>query len=38
MFIEFFKIIDWMKPKMTQIYFKQIKIIQNVMFIHYQNI
>ncbi len=36
MFVEFFKIIDWMKSKANQIYLKQTKIIQNVMSIHYQ--
>ncbi len=36
MFIEFFKIIDYMNSKANQIYLKQIKIIQDVMSIHYQ--
>jgi hypothetical protein len=38
MFIELFKIIDYMKSKANQIYLKQAKIIQDVMSIHYQNI
>jgi hypothetical protein len=38
MFVEFFKIIDWMKSKANQIYLEQTKIIQDVMSIHYQKI
>jgi hypothetical protein len=34
MFIEFFKIIEYMKSKANQIYLKQTKIIQDVMSIH----
>jgi len=38
MFVDFFKIIDYMKSKANQIYLKQTKILQDVMSIHYQNI
>jgi len=38
MFVEFFKIIDWLKSKTNQIYLEQTKIIQDVMSIHYQKI
>ncbi len=36
MFIDFFKIIGYMKFKANQIYLKQAKIIQDMMSIHYQ--
>jgi hypothetical protein len=38
MFVEFFKMVDYMKSKAIQMYLKQTKIIQDVMSIHYQKI
>ncbi len=36
MFVGIFKIIDYTKSKANQIYLKQVKIIQDMMSIHYQ--
>jgi hypothetical protein len=36
MFVEFFKVIDYIKSKANQISLKQARIIWDVMFIHYQ--
>jgi hypothetical protein len=36
LFVGIFKIIDYIKSKANQIYLKQVKIIQDVMSIHYQ--
>jgi hypothetical protein len=38
MFVEIFKIIDYIKSKVNQIYLKQTRRIQDVMFIHYKKI
>ncbi len=38
LFVGIFKIIDYIKFKANQIYLKQVKIIQDVMSIHYQKI
>ncbi len=36
--VRIFKIIDYIKSKANQIYLKQVKIIQDVMSVHYQKI
>jgi hypothetical protein len=36
MFVGIFKAIDYINSKANQIYFKKLKIIQDVMSIHYQ--
>jgi hypothetical protein len=38
MFVEFFKIIDYIKSKANQIYLKQVRIIWDVMSIHTKKI